>query len=504
MSSKKKSRFSPFLKQCFVTASVGSNIIGHGSVIGYPAILLPQLHLVDSEFKLDAVAASWIASILGITQLVGSFISPPIMERYGRRMAHFAATVPNLVGWFVITMATNFEILFAGRILQGLSIGMLSPLRSVLIGEYASPKNRGAFLTTVSLSQSFGIFFVHLIGSLLSWQQTALVCAFFPFISLIMTIYSPESPSWLVTKGRHEDCRRVFRWLRGYDEEDELEEMIESRLLFEKAMISESFGKRRGIYRLQNMVWTIKKKEFYKPIILMMHAHVLVNFAGGTTMSAYSTLIIGVVMGPQVNAHFWMIFLGAQRFISNALAVFAVNKFKRRTMMFATGGLSIVIQFALAAYVYFKQQGTLPYDALWIPILLINLKFFAVATGMLPLPNVIGGEVFPLEYRSIGGTISLASFSATFFIVLKTFTGLVDSVGMHGTYMVYGSIITYCMIVIWFLLPETKDRTLQQIEDEFRGRPLAPEEIEVRKSLQADPIVAYKRRMSERRCSSII
>uniref|UniRef100_A0A2A4JUU3 Major facilitator superfamily (MFS) profile domain-containing protein n=2 Tax=Heliothis virescens TaxID=7102 RepID=A0A2A4JUU3_HELVI len=501
MSLKPKSR-APFWKQCFVTASVGSNIIGHGCVIGYPAILLPQLLPRDSEFQLDPVAASWIASILGITQLVGSFISPPIMERCGRRMAHFAATVPNLVGWFIITMAPNFEILFAGRILQGLSIGMLSPLRSVLIGEYASPKNRGAFLTTVSLAQSFGVFFVHLIGSLLSWQQTALVCVFFPFMSFVMTMYSPETPSWLVTKGRHEECRRVFHWLRGHDEDDELDDMIESRLLFEKAKISASFGKKKN--RLRRMLTTIQKKEFYKPIILMLHAHVLVNFAGGTTMSAYSTLIIGVVMGPEVNAHFWMIFLGAQRFISNTLAVFAINKFKRRTMMFATGGLSIFTQFALAGYVYFKQQGTLPYDALWIPILLINLKFFAVATGMLPLPNVIGGEVFPLEYRSIGGTISLASFSATFFLVLKTFTGLVDSVGMYGAYMVYGGIITYCMVVIWFLLPETKDKTLQQIEDEFRGRPLAPEEIEVRKSLQADPIVTYKRRMSERRCSGPI
>lgn len=379
---------------------------------------------------------------------------------------------------------------------------MLSPLRSVLIGEYASPKNRGAFLTTVSLSQSFGIFFVHLIGSLLSWQQTALVCAFFPFISLVMTVYAPESPSWLVTKGKHDECRRVFRWLRGHDEDEELEEMIETQLLFEKAMISASFAKKK--IRILNIISTIKKKEFYKPIILMMHAHVLINFAGGITMSAYSTLIIGMVVGPEVNAHFWMIFLDGQRLLTNALAVFAIYKFKRRTIMFATGGLSIFTQFALAAYVYFKQQGTLPYDALWIPILLINLKFFAIATGMLPLPNVIGGEVFPLEYRSIGGTISLSSYSATFFIVLKTFTGLVDSVGMHGAYMVYGSIITYCMIVIWFLLPETKGKTLQHIEDEFRGRPLAPEEIEVRKSLQVDPISAYRRRLSERRYSNPI
>lgn len=146
-----KDRISPFLKQCFVTAAVGSNIIGHGCVIGYPAILLPQLLVPNSQIPMSKTAASWLASVLGVTQLLGSFITPPIMERFGRRIAHLAVTMPVLIGWFITMMATSYEPLLIGRILQGLSIGMLSPLRSILIGEYASPKNRGAFLTTVSL-----------------------------------------------------------------------------------------------------------------------------------------------------------------------------------------------------------------------------------------------------------------------------------------------------------------------------------------------------------------
>lgn len=392
-------------------------------------------------------------------------------------------------------------MLFVARILQGLSIGMLSPLRSVLIGEYTSPKNRGAFLTTVSLTQTFGIFLVHLIGSFLTWQMTALICVVFPFVSLVMTIYSPESPSWLIMKGKHDECRKVFQWLRGESENDELEEMIHARIQYEKARISEKFEHKTN--RFQDIMITIKKPEFYKPIILMMHAHVLVNFAGGTTMSAYSTVIIASVMGPEANANFWMIFLDAQRFVFNTVAVFAINRFKRRTMMFLTGALSIASQFALAAYLYFKDQGSLTYDAMWIPVILINLKILAVAVGMLPIPNVIGGEVFPLEYRSIGGMISQASFSGTFFLVLKTFLSLTEAIGMAGVYLVYGGVISYCMAIIWLLLPETKGKTLQQIEDEFRGKPLAPEEIEARKSLKENPIEAYKRKMSERSANSL-
>lgn len=377
---------------------------------------------------------------------------------------------------------------------------MLAPLRSVLIGEYTSPKNRGAFLTTVSLTQSFGIFFVHLIGSFLSWQQTALVCVFFSFLSLVMTIYSPESPSWLAAKGRYEECREVFRWLRGDNEEEELEEMIEARILFEKEEISHKVGKKTNY--IKDAIETVQKKEFYKPITIMMHAYVMINFAGGTTMSTYATMILILIMGPDAKVNFWMIFLDTQRLISNSLAVFVINRFKRRTMMFTTGALSVFSQFAIAAYVYFKNKAIFTYDAVWLPALLINLQFFTVATGMLPLPNVIGGEVFPLEYKSIGGSISLATLSITFFLVLKTFPGLVDSLGLHGTYILYGVVLIYCLFMIWLFLPETKGKTLQQIEDEFRGRPLKPEEIEARMSLHSNPVEMYKRKMSARRCSS--
>lgn len=310
-----------------------------------------------------------------------------------------------------------------------------------------------------------------------------------------MTMYSPESPSWLVSKGKYDECREVFRWLRGDGEEEELEEMIKARILFENARIYQKTQKTNPV---EEMVATIQKKEFYKPIIIMIHAYVMVQFAGGTTMAAYSTTIIGLVMGPDVNPHFWMIFLDTQRLITNSIAVFVINKLKRRTVMFTTGSLCVLSQLAIAGYTYLKTNGMLPYDHVWIPALLINVQFFTVATGMLPLPNVIGGEVFPLEYKSIGGSISLATMSASFFIVLKTFTTLIENLGIHGTYTVYAGLLTYCLVVIWFMLPETKGRTLQQIEDEFRGRPLTYVEMQSRISLQVCPVVAYKRKMSRK------
>lgn len=276
-----------------------------------------------------------------------------------------------------------------------------------------------------------------------------------------MTIFIPESPSWLVSKGRYEECRRVFRWLRGDEEENELEAMIQARI---------EFNKTNDNKKKFDIIGNIKKQEFYKPIILMLHMYAMTHLAGAAITATYATKIIKLIMNPNVNADVWMVVLDSERIVVNTLAIFIINKVKRRTMVLATICVCILTLYAIAAYVFSRSSGLLDHDILWIPGTLMILHFFTIAIGMVPLPSVIAGEVFPLQYRSIGVSISMVSTSGFMFLLLKTFPALVDSIGISGAYTVYASFLSYCFVVIWFLLPETKGRTLQDIEDEYRGK----------------------------------
>lgn len=376
---------------------------------------------------------------------------------------------------------------------------MILPLRSVILGEYTSPINRGAFLGSISLAQALGIFFVHLIGSFLSWQRTSLVIVFFFFMSFVMMMFTPESPSFLASTGKYEECRKAFRWLRGYEEDEELELMIKACVEIEKDNIGAQRSTTYGNFR-QN-ISVIKKKEFYKPIIIMAHAYIMSQYSGGSTMANFPNHIIGGLLGPGTNINFWTVILDTQRITTNALAIFVINKVKRRTLLFGTGALSVGAHVAIACYAYFKSKGSLYYDAPWIPILLLSLQVFSIGLGMVPVPSVIAGEVFPLEYRSAAGSLSVTTVALSLFVCLQTFLPMLESIGLHGLYFVFALILAYTLLVTWYLLPETKDRTLQQIEEEFRGRPLLPEEIEARQSLQADPV--FKRKMSQRKMSTI-
>ncbi|XP_048000353.1 facilitated trehalose transporter Tret1-like isoform X2 [Leguminivora glycinivorella] len=468
--SKPNERFSPFAKQCFVTTGVCSNVIGIGCIVGFPGVLLPQLHVPGSAIKPSKEMESWIASVLAISMFFGNFMTPPIMDRLGRRIAHFSVTLPILTGWLATIFATNSEALLAGRILQGIGLGMMQPLRCALLGEYASPRHRGGFLATIALAQGFGILLVHTLGSYLSFQHTAAISLSFSLISLVITTYSPESPSWLATVGQYDKCREVFLWLRGKDETPELEKMIEA-----------SKQRTNDKKRFKDVLNVAQKKEFYKPVFLMFAVYIMMNFSGPILFATYSTVVLQLLMGPEIDAPFWMVAFDVQRLIFNTGAVYVINRTSRRTMMFATGALCAGSHLAQSGYIFAKSNQYLPFDSLWIPGILVSLQVLSFAVGMIPLPNVIAGEVYPLQYRSLAGCVSVVASSASIFLVLKTFPALIFSVGLQGVYLLHSGVISAGLVVVWFLLPETKGKTLQEIEECFRGKPF---ELEGGKELE--------------------
>ncbi|XP_063358077.1 facilitated trehalose transporter Tret1-like [Cydia amplana] len=352
------------------------------------------------------------------------------------------------------------------------------PLRSIFIGEYTSPRHRGGFLSLINLTKSFGILFVHFVGSATSYKTTAVVSMAFPLASMFMMVYTPESPSWLAKQGKHAECKKAFIWLRGMKEMAELEGLIQaSKKLDQKVIIKKN--------RIHQIGTIAKKKELYKPIILVFAMFFMMNFAGGTLMGAYAVTVLNLLMGPDVNAHIWMVALDVVRLFFSVISIYVTNKTKRRTLTFTTAAMSVGSTLGLAAYVFIKIKGLLPWDSLWVPGALISLQALALGLGTAPLPTVIAGEVFPLQYRGLGASVSIISVSASIFLVLKTFPALVSVMGLHGVYFLHSGTMLMCLVVTWFLLPETSDRTLQQIEEHFRGEPIGyPEADEETKSFE--------------------
>ncbi|KAJ0171201.1 hypothetical protein K1T71_013400 [Dendrolimus kikuchii] len=481
--SKRKERITPFTKQCFVTLGVSLNMAAAGLVMGFTTGLLQQLRAPDSSIPVDDSSGSWIAALPGLTLVAGNFIAPSIIARYGRKSANLISIIPLIIGF-----------------IQGLCMGMATSLGSALIGEYSSPNNRGAFLMTISASIAISVLAVHTMGSYLSWKITALICGIIALVDLVIVFLSPESPSWLAEQGRYEECRKIYRWLRGNNEEEELKRMIEASIIIKEAQADINVPKSIVKKLKLNLVYfstTVQKKEFIKPIIIMIHIYTIAQWSGVNLMVPYAIDLFHKVVGRDVNIPLNIIALDSHRIIANILAVYIIKKMKRRTMLLATTTLNIFALITTAGYTYAKENHVLPFDSPIIGTLLIHIMMFAIATGTLPLCFIIAGEIFPLEFRSLAGGISVLFYSTHLFVSVKTIPNFLATLGIHGTYLLYSIILAYCLIVSAYFLPETKDRTLQDIEDEFRGRKLTIEEL---KSVQS--LTSWKNLNHDRRCST--
>lgn len=419
-------------------------------------------------------------------------MSPVLMTKFGRQKAHLISTIPALLGWIVFVMGNSVPLFIIARLLHGLALGLRTPLAAILVAEYTDPKYRGAFLGTFAISLGLGIFLSHLWGAHLTWKMTAVVCSMFPLIAMAIISLSPESPSWLVSKGKYEEARKAFRWVRGDGDEqrDELNSMInaQNEAKREDKMNEGSRSSLNGFYRtmvdtIKDVLKIFKKKEFYKPAIIAISMLIVFEFGGAHMFAAYGNIILQAVLNKDdpkdVAWQFTVIDL--LRTVCALVAIFLLKYFKRRTILFTSGALTVLSLTSISIFIYLRKAEM--FTSVWIidivPMSLMVFYTLVFCLGLVPLNWVICGEVFPLAYRSLGSTLSTSFLTPSFVVSMKTAPHLYSSVGVEGAFLVYSATLIVFLSIIYFLLPETKDRTLQEIEDSFKGKKTADPEVQM-------------------------
>ncbi|CAH2987276.1 unnamed protein product [Chilo suppressalis] len=482
----------PFIKQAFVVSGAALNIAGHGCAHGYPAVLFAQLK-VTGEVVLTDHDTSWIASAVGAMGIVGNFISPVLMTKFGRQKAHLFSTVPALLGWIFFVMGNSVPLFLVARLLHGLALGLRTPLAAILVAEYTHPKYRGVFLGTFAISLGLGIFLSHLWGASLTWKMTAGVCALFPLISMAIISLSPESPCWLISKGKFEEAKKAFRWVRGegIEQQEELDAMINSQkeeMNVEKQRKEVKKFTCNGMFRatvdgIKDALRIFKKKEFYRPAIIAISMLIVFEFGGAHMFAAYGNTILQAVLNKaDVKDVAWQFtVIDLLRTVCAFFAIFLLKYFKRRTILFTSGVLTILSLSSISVFIYLRDYKvfTAPWLLDAVPMSLMVFYTLVFCLGLVPLNWVICGEVFPLAYRSVGSTLSTSFLTPAFVVSMKTAPHLYSSIGVQGAFLVYSAVLTVFLAVIYALLPETKDRTLQDIEDNFKGKRKTDREVQM-------------------------
>lgn len=393
------------------------------------------------------------------------------MEKLGRRASQILLSVFYIGGWTIIGFAGNINLILLGRFITGFCQGWLGPLGPVFVGEISSPAYRGLFLAGLSLSIASGVFMSHLFGTFLHWSHASLLCGAFPLLGCIILYFAPESPAWLASKNEIERCVQSFQWYRGTSPVMKLE--------LEKMIADQTNSKKREVKsKMQTLTDNIKKPEFWKPLCIMIVFFIVTQLSGINVVCAYTTEIVEELMRNKKHTYSIMLATDILRVISLVTACILLRKLGRRPLAIFSGVTTTVSLITLAGYLFLVQLRIIHHISPFISLSLMAIYVFVSNLGISLLPWNMVGELFATETKGLGSGISVMMTSMAYFATIKTAPAMFLALGHHGTYLFYGISTLLGTIFLYRYLPETRNKTLLQIAEEFRyGAKAKPKEL---------------------------
>ncbi|XP_029168289.1 facilitated trehalose transporter Tret1-2 homolog [Nylanderia fulva] len=461
-----------YLKQLLTALGPLTGIIAAGMSNGYSAILLPQLKTISSNDSSESLSESadadhfgaltidqesWIAAATILPLTPGCWTGGFVAEKLGRRTSFLLLYPIYFIGWLSIGLATNVQTLIASRLLAGYCAGIHASIFPIYVSETSDPLLRGVLLGAVGLTLSIGALACHAMGTWLNWRTTAYICAALPIISWIACIFSRESPMWLLGRGQVEEAKRSWIFLRG-------ERTLEEFSLLETTRLTEISEKRAGKRSMpRSFVKTWSSRYFLKPFGIACLYFFVTQFSGSNMMTFYCIEMLADISG-ETHAYLITLIIDAIRLTFSIIACVLLKTCRRRIMTFVSGFGVAATLLSLSACLTFDIGRP------WIPVILLVAYVALLPLGLTPIPWLLCGELFSRTFRGLGSGLTSGFGFMCFFVVIKTMPAMIELIKPEGTFAVYGSVALIGTSALYFVLPETKNKTLQEIQVSFNAK----------------------------------
>ncbi|RVW53388.1 Sugar transporter ERD6-like 5 [Vitis vinifera] len=416
-----------------------------GTAVGYSS---PAESGIMDELGLSLAEYSLFGSILTIGAMLGAIVSGRIADLIGRRGAMGFSEVFCIMGWLAVVFSKDAWWLDFGRLSIGCGMGLLSYVVPVYIAEI-TPKNlRGGFTTVHQLMICCGSSITFLLGTLVNWRILALIGTIPCLIQIVGLPFIPESPRWLARSGRWQDCEDALQRLRG-------EGAIISQEAAEIKDYSETLQRLSEATILDLFQWT-----YARSLIVGVGLMVLQQFGGVNAIVFYASAIF---VSAGFSGRVGSIAMVAVQIPMTTLGTILMDKSGRRPLLLASaagtclGCFFVGISFLLQGLQGWKELG--PIFAL-LGVLIYDGAF---SLGMGGIPWVIMSEIFPINMKgSAGSLVTLVSWFGSW-IISYAFNFLMKW-SSAGTFFIFSSICGITVLFVAKLVPETKGRTLEEIQ----------------------------------------
>ncbi|KAG9677780.1 hexose carrier protein, partial [Aureobasidium melanogenum] len=487
---------SPFVFGAAMLASLGGFSFGYDQGVISIINVMPQFHETFPHAK-TGFGKGFMTGMLELGAFIGCFFMPYMADKISRKWALTIVVVIFDIGAIIQTASQNYGMLVAGRTIGGIGVGTLALGAPLYISEIAPPNLRGSLLVLESISICLGVviaFWITYGTKELSGEIAyrlplglQMVCA---TLLGVCIHFFPYSPRWLASVGRNEEALSSLCKLRRLPDTDarvrtEYEGIL-AEVEFETAMQEKRHPGIHGI-KLELLSWAdLFTKKVWRRTAVGMGVAFFQQFSGINAFIYYApTLFESIGQSSEMSLILSGIF-NVLQLVAVAVCFLIIDKVGRRPLAIF-GGFAACIPYAIIAilsglfdssWMTHKAEG-------WAAVAMAFLFIMIYGVSYSPLGWCLPSEVFPNALRSKGVAVSTATVWLCNFIVGVATPPMIENIGF-GTYVFFAAFCFLAGVWAYFLVPETRGRTLEQMDEAF-GDNSGQEEKELMKqaALQA-------------------
>ncbi|MGC3023279.1 sugar porter family MFS transporter [Brevibacterium sp. FAM 24630] len=441
-----------------VVATFGGLLFGYdtGVVNGAPE---PLTH----DFGLTPRTEGLVVSFLTIGAAFGAVIGGRLSDAFGRRSNILLLACFFIVGTLACALSPNWQFLAGARFFLGLAVGAASTTVPVYLAELAPFERRGSLVTRNEVMIVVGQFAAFVINAVIFnvWGEHEgvwrfmLAVAVLPAIALLIgMLFLPESPRWLISKNRDDQALGVLKQVRSDDRAEA--EMREVELLAEQEEVAKTGG-----------VSDLASKWVLRLVLIGVGLGIAQQLTGINSVMYYGTQLLtdagfsadAAIIANTLNGLFSV--------IGVTVGILLINKLPRRFMLLGGFTLTSTFHLLIGLSAVFLPDGM---GKAYTILVFVVLFVFSMQGTLGPLVWLMLAEIFPLKIRSFAMGICVFALWLANAAVAQFFPSVVSGLGISNTFFLFAGLGVLALIFIYFMVPETRNKTLEDLEAEFRSK----------------------------------
>ncbi|TYG80532.1 hypothetical protein ES288_D02G223700v1 [Gossypium darwinii] len=432
-----------YVLACAIFASLNNVLLGYDVGVMSGAIIF-----IQEDLKITEVQEEVLVGILSIISLLGSLAGGRTSDVIGRKWTMAFAAIVFQIGAAIMTLSSSFEVLMIGRVLAGVGIGFGVMIAPVYIAEISPTVDRGSLTSFPEIFINLGILLGYVsnyafsgLSVHINWR-VMLAVGILPSVFIGFALFIiPESPRWLVMQNRVEEARSVL--LKTNENDTEVEERL-SEIVAAAGISNGEKNEEKAVWReLLSPSPSLHATVYYSPEIF--HDAGIVN----KSKLLAATVAVGVTKTAFI-----------------LIATFLVDRVWRKSLLYvSTIGMTVCL-FTLSISLAILGKGQLGI-AMALLCVCGNVAFFSV--GMGPVCWILTSEIFPLRLRAQASALGAVGNRVCSGFVAMSFLSLARTITVGGTFFLFSLFSALSVAFVYKLVPETKGKSLEQIELLFQN-----------------------------------